>query len=181
MNTMKQLLTITGSALIIASCQEPGKQQNIAADSMVTREPVTDNTYTQVTTDKYVDLRTNQPVDLYYDENKKRTYSATTNEPVDFYVNVATGDTVYGQGRYVVNNYIEKLSDGKYQLDDDKVKMSNGELKIKSGDQKLKIDEGEMKMKDDDNKYKADDRDTKMKTETEKIKTDDGETKRKNE
>lgn len=175
MNTFKQILVITGSAIIIASCQETNKQENIASDSMATREPVTDNgnTLNETSTPRYVDLKTNQPADLYYDSKKKRTYSANTSEPVDLYVNVLTGDTIYGRGRYVVNSYIVKAPDGTYKLDDSKLKVSDDEIKLKSGDQKLKMDEGEMKIKDGDDKYKAEGTEEKMKNEKEKIKSDD--------
>ena len=178
MNTIKQLMVITGSALLIASCQEANNQGEVKTDSVVNEQPAVDNTPTNNT--KYVDLKTGQPVDLYYSEKKKRTYSASTNEPVDLYVNVATGDTIYGQGRYVVNNYITK-TDGTYKLDDSKIKIHGDEIKIKEGDKKLKIEDGEMKIKDGDNKMKVDEDEAKMKTDTMKTKTEDGKTKTKKE
>jgi hypothetical protein len=172
---IKQFLTVSGCALMfITSCQEASEQKSIASDSMAVQQPVTENgnTNTPNSATKYVDLKTGQPVDLYYNSKKRRTYSATNNEPVDYYVNTTTGDTVYGRGRYVVNNYIVKTSDGTYKLDDRKLKVSNEELKLKDGDQKLKVEEDEMKMKDEDMKYKADDGDEKMKSEKKKVKTE---------
>ena len=183
MNTIKQFLAITGSAIVIASCQETNKQENIASDSMATREPVTDNgnAGTEASTARYVDLKSNQPADLYYDSKKKKTYSANTNEPVDLYVNIATGDTIYGRGRYVVNNYIVKTPDGTYKLDDSKLKVSDEGIKLKSDDQKLKMDESEMKIKDEDEKYKSEGTEEKMKNEKVKIKSEDGKVKMKKE
>jgi len=177
MNKIKQLLIIAGSTICIASCQEANSYKNIAADSMATEQPAVDNT--QAANTKYVDLKTGQPVDLYYNSKKKRTYSETTNEPVDLYVNVATGDTIYGQGRYVVNNYIVKTADGKYKLDDSKIKIDGDDIKIKDGDKKFKMEDGEIKIKDGDEKYKADADEEKMKTDEKKTKTEDGETKTK--
>lgn len=188
---IKQLLAIAGTALLVTSCQEANQQKNIAADSMAREHPATDNRDLNTSptpptsTAKYVDLKTGQPVELYYNSKKKRTYSEVTNEPVDWYVNVATGDTVYGRGRYVVNNYTVRTPDGAYKLDDRKIKVSNGELKLKEGDQKLKMDENELKIKDGDEKIKTDEGEVKMKSTDKKekveIKTDDYKMKQKKE
>jgi hypothetical protein len=184
MSTINQFIAITGSAILIASCQEAATdQKNIASDSMAIQQPVTDdgNINSQTSTARYVDLKTNQPADLYYDSKKKRTYSANTNEPVDLYVNLATGDTIYGRGRYVVNTYIVKVPDGTYKLDEGKLKVDGDEIKLKSGDQKLKMDEGEMKIKEGDEKYKSEGTEEKMKDEKVKIKSEDGKVKMKKE
>ena len=175
MNMIKQVLTIAGGVLILASCQEANNTNDVNTDSVATEQPAVDNTQTNNT--KYVDLNSGQPVDLYYDSKKKKTYSASNDQPVALYVNVATGDTVYGEGRYVVNNYIVKTEDGKYKLDNRKIKIDGDEIKIKEGDKKFKIEEGEMKIKDGDTKLKADADESKMKTEDMKTKTEDGETK----
>jgi len=177
MSTIKQLLVITGSAMIITSCQEANSEKDVATDSTTTEQPVVDNTPTP--TAKYVDLKTGQPVELYYNSKKKRTYSESTNEPVDLYVNVATGDTIYGQGRYVVNNYIVKTEDGTYKLDNKKIKIDGDDIKIKDGDKKFKMEDGEIKIKDGDDKMKADADESKLKTDDMKKKTEDGETKTK--
>lgn len=199
MKSIKQLLAVTGSALIIMSCQDTSDTQRIESEAdspAATDQPIRDNSNMNESSNQYVDLKTGQNTELYYDNDKKRVYSAATNEPVDLYVNVATGDTVYGRGRYIVNNYVVKSSEGTYKLDDKKVKVTNDGLKIKDGDKKLKIEDGEMKIKDGDKKYKmdgdeeklkTDDRkekrdgeDSKIKTDDKKVKTDDGETKTKN-
>ncbi|WP_207511521.1 hypothetical protein [Longitalea luteola] len=104
---------------------------------------------------RYIDLRTGQPVELYYDAKTRRTYSATTNEPIDFYVNSTTGDTVYGRGRYIVNNYIMRGADGMYKLDESRIRISKDEIKIKDGTKKFKMEEGKMKMKDDKQKARS--------------------------
>jgi hypothetical protein len=178
MTKIKRLLTITGSVLIIASCQEAAHNEGeIKSDSIAAeQQPAVDNN-AQTNNQKYVDLKTGQPVDLYYDSKKKKTYSASTNEPVDLYVNVATGDTIYGEGRYVVNNYIVKTEDGKYKLDNKKVKIDGDEIKIKEGNKKFKMEEGEMKIKDGDAdaKLKVDNDESKMKTESGKTKEEAGE------
>jgi hypothetical protein len=186
MNTIKQLLAITGSALIIASCGESEASKDDAADSTSTSTTNsdmattgTDATGSSTSTAKYVDLKTGQPTELYYDKEKDMTYSSVSNEPVDLYVNVATGDTIYGTGRYVVNNYVIKAPDGTYKLDEGKLKIKKGEIKIKDGDRKLKIEDGEMKIKDGKEKMKVDADEMKLKTDSGKMKTEDGHTKEK--
>ena len=177
MTKIKQLLTITGSVLIIASCQEAANNESdLKSDSITTDQPAVDNNV-QTNNSKYVDLKTGQPVDLYYDSKKKKTYSAGNDEPVDLYVNVATGDTIYGEGRYVVNNYIVKTEDGKYKLDDKKVKIDGDEIKIKEGNKKFKMSADEMKIKDGDTdaKIKTDADESKIKTEDMKTKDEKGE------
>jgi hypothetical protein len=201
MKAIKQFLAVTGSALVIMSCQDSTddtKRIESDADSKeATEQPaiVIDNSNMATPSNQYVDLKTGKNADLYYDNDKKMTYSAVNNEPVDLYVNVATGDTVYGRGRYIVNNYVIRTEEGTYKLDDAKVKVSKDGIKIKDGDRKLKIEDGEMKIKDGDTKYKADadeeklktkdgktkmeDEDSKMKTDDQKTKIDDGKVKTK--
>lgn len=183
MKAIKQLLAITGSAIIIASCQNNNDQHKIESDSdtQTTDQRSADHAMSSESSNKkYVDLKTGQSVELYYDANKKMTYSTVNDEPVDLYVNVATGDTIYGRGRYVVNNYVTKTGEGTYKLDEGKVKITKDGIKIKDGDKKFKIEDGDMKIKDGDNKYKIDNDEEKMKTDSEKSKTDNGETKTKN-
>lgn len=182
MKAIKQLLAITGSVLIMVSCQNNNDQQKIESepDSRASDQPATDNNVNnESSANKYVDLKTGQPVDLYYNKDKKMTYSAANDEPVDLYVNVATGDTIYGRGRYVVNHYVMRTDEGMYKLDEGKVKVTKDGIKIKDGNQKLKMEEGDMKMKGEDGKYKSDNDEEKMKTDSEKMKTDNGETKNK--
>jgi hypothetical protein len=143
---------------------------------------VTDTTAmgrTDTTSLPYVDLRTGQPVDLYYDPKTRRTYSSMTNEPVEFYVDVATGDTIYGRGRYVVNNYIVKSNDGMYRLDAAKVKIDKDNIKIKDGTKKFKMDKSNMKMKGAGEKMKMDTTSGKMKTNDMKKKMDNEKSKTK--
>lgn len=178
MTKIKQLLTVTGSVLIIASCQEAANNENdLKNDSIATEQPAAVDNNAQTNNSKYVDLKTGQPVDLYYDSKKKKTYSAINDEPVDLYVNVATGDTIYGEGRFVVNNYIVKTEDGKYKLDNKKVKIDGDEIKIKEGNKKFKMSADEIKIKDGDadRKLKADADEQKMKTEDMKTKDEAGE------
>lgn len=202
MNKVKQLLALTGSALIIASFQlidnDRGAVLKVSAEPAVldTVPKKSDTIPTQPTdpTDKpdttsmnrtdtaslrYVDLSTGQPVDLYYDAKTRRTYSSMTNEPVEFYVDMNTHDTIYGRGRYVVNNYIMKANDGMYRLDASKIKMDKDDIKIKDGNKKFKMDQSNMKMKGAGEKMKADTTGGKMKANDMKKKMDNDRSKTK--
>jgi hypothetical protein len=134
MNKLKQLLALTGSALIITSYQQMNNGSDITLGNLATKQADTvpkksdtiptdeiDTTgkpdtasmpMKDTSSPRYIDLKTGQPVELYYDAKTRRTYSAMTNEPVEFYVDMSTMDTVYGRGRYVVNNYIVRSNDG---------------------------------------------------------------------
>jgi len=201
MNKIKLFLTLTGSALIITSYQHidyksnralnilpanqtdtvPKKSDSIPTDDIdTTGKPDTMQMAMKDTSSpRYVDLSTGQPVDLYYDAKTRRTYSSMTNEPVEFYIDMNSGDTVYGRGRYVVNNYIVKANDGKYRLDAGKIKMDKDDLKLKDGNKKFKMDQSHMKMKGWEGKMKADTTGGKMKANDMKRKMDNDRSKTK--
>jgi phosphodiesterase/alkaline phosphatase D-like protein len=204
MNKTNHFLAIMGSAFIIASCQNANSAgdaltQVALAQSAVDTVPKKSDTMptgrmdttamgimdttsmgrADTTSPRYVDLRTGQPVELYYDPKGRRVYSTMTNEPVDFYVDMNTGDTIYGRGRYVVNNYLMKGSNGMYRLDPGKVKMDKNEIKIKEGNKKFKMDKSNMKMKEPDYKMKGDTSSGKMKSGKMKSKMNNGSSKNK--
>ncbi len=165
MKRIKQALAVAGFALAIASCQNPEQHD----------EPIAKENENTTGSQRYIDPNTGAPVDLYYNAHEKMTYNRENDNAVDFYVNTNTGDTVYGRGRYIVNGYIIRGEDGKYMLDDTKVKIEDGELKIKDENGKLKIDDDEMKYKEGDYKKKVDGDEIKIKTDDKKIKKEKGE------
>ena len=128
---------------------------------------------------QYVDIYTGQPIDIYYDAGKHLTINRATRTPVEFYINTSNWDTVFGIGQFVVNNFIIKDENGRYKLDENKVKLDGDELKIKDGDRKLKIDGEEFKLKDGDLKIKQDfeDGELKVKKDSTKVKVEDDEMK----
>ena len=202
MNKFKLFLALTGSALIITSYQHTDYESNLALKNLASArtDTVPKRSDTIPTDDidttgkpdtvqmamkdtsslRYVDLSTGQPVDLYYDSKARRTYSSMTNQPVELYVDMNTHDTIYGRGRYVVNNYIMKANDGMYRLDAAKIKMDKDDLKIKDGNKKLKMDNSNMKMKAYDEKMKVDSTAGKMKGKDMKKKVDNDRSKTKN-
>jgi hypothetical protein len=114
--------------------------------------------------DRYVDLRTGQPVELVKDEKTGLLVDANTKQPVYMYVDTRKNDTIYGKTGEVVNGHIVVNSKNEYVYEKDfeayevkgedyKVEVEkDGDIKIKDGDSKLKIDgeTGEKKVKNDD-------------------------------
>lgn len=125
----------------------------------------------------YRDLNTGETVDIWYDAVGIRTLNKKTGAPVEFYINTATNDTVFGRGRFVVNGYVIKGDDGKWKLDDGKVKVDGDELKVKVGDQKFKIDGDEIKIKGKGVKAKSEDGEIKVKSKEGKAKYEEDKTK----
>jgi hypothetical protein len=109
-------------------------------------------------------LNTGEAIDIWYDKVGMRTLNKKTGGPVEFHINTSTKDTVFGRGRFIVNNYVIKGDDGKWKLDDGKVKVDGDELKVKVGDQKFKVDGDEIKIKSKDGKAKYEDDKIKIKT-----------------
>jgi len=128
------------------------------------------------TSSNYIDLNTNQPVELVWDSENNRALNKANNQPVELYVNTTTRDTIYGPG-YIVNHHVIKTNTGNWTLDDTKIKRDGDELKIKKDGMKFKMEDGEWKMKTDDGKIKSDDDELKIKTDDGKMKVEDGETK----
>ncbi len=128
---------------------------------------------------QYVDIYTGQPLEIWYDTDKHMTMNQATRMPVEFYINTSNWDTVYGRGQFVVNNFIIRDENGRYKLDESKVKIDGDEIKIKDGNRKLKIDGEEFKLKDGDLKIKHDmeDGEGKIKSDSTKIKIEDDEIK----
>lgn len=141
------------SALGFQACNS-GSGEGDATDTTAT---VTDVEAT-TTTASYVDLGTGQTVEVRFDENNRNAINLATNEPLEFYVDANTLDTFYGKTGTVVNNAIWRTEEGKYKLDDNKVKWDGDDLKIKYADgSKLKTDE------DGDRKFKSENGDLKIK------------------
>lgn len=135
-------------------------------------------TESQVEPGTYVDLNTGKEVYIVRDESTGYATDSIAKVPVDFYVNTSTNDTLFRTGMVVNNMLIEE--EGKWKLDETKVKIDGDEIKIKDGDSKVKIDGDESKVKDGDYKKKVDGDDVKIKDGDSKIKIEDGEVKKKN-
>ena len=152
------------------------EQTNSTTDSLSNSEVSTTTSGTEMQSGSYVDLYTGSPVEVSKDEQSGKYMNKKTNEPVYFYINTSTNDTFDVLGR-IVNNALIKLDDGKYQVDDARVKIdSDGDIKIKEEDgDKIKMDasSGNVKVKEDGTKEKFKDDKYKMKNDSVKIKIKD--------
>lgn len=104
-----------------------------------------------------------------------------SSKPIDadlLFVDVSTGDTLYGPSGQIVNNAVIQ-QEGTWKLDETKIKRDGDKIKVKSGEDKLKIDDEETKVKTGDSKVKtdADDPEAKIKTPDSKTKVEEDETK----
>ena len=120
----------------------------------------------------YVDLNSGSEIYIIRDKTSGYATDSIAKVPVDFYVNTSTNDTLFRTGMIVNNMLVEE--DGKWKLDETKVKVDGDEIKIKDGDSKVKIDGDESKTKEGDYKKKVDGDDVKIKDGDTKIKIEDG-------
>jgi len=88
---------------------------------------------------QYRDIRTGRPLTLNYNQQSRSMYNTATGKPVDFYINVSTGDTISGNG-YIVNNYLQMQPDSSYRLDTGRIRMSNNRYYMMEGGKELPMD-----------------------------------------
>lgn len=77
----------------------------------------------------YIDLYTGTPVDIYYDTVQFAAINRESREPVDYYI-ITTMDTVHGMTGLIVNNMLIKTPEGKYKLDEDKIKIEGDVIRL---------------------------------------------------
>lgn len=121
---------------------------------------------------EYINLITGEKVSIIADPTTGIAVNSKTQIPVEFYYDPVTLDTLYQNGM-VVNRMLIKEGDGKYKLDDMKIKIDGDEIKIKTDSSKLKIDGDDVKMKAGDEKTKMDEQQMKVKTDEGKVKIDE--------
>lgn len=112
---------------------------------------------------KFKNLATNEIVYVIKDSVSGEAIDSINKEPVLFYVDLETKDTINGKTGEVVNNAIIRTGDGTYVLDETKIKVADTEITIPSGDVKIKVDGDEMKIKTDEKKIKIDGNEKKVK------------------
>jgi predicted small lipoprotein YifL len=156
-----KILTVIALSVSIVACnnKKPGDE---TTDSTVTSSTEMSSTSTaKVVPGSYTDLNTGKSIYIIADPETGWAVDSISKVPVEFYVDRA-GDTLFQSG-VVVNNAIMK-TDGKWMLDETKIKRDGDEIKIKCADgDKIKMDDDEMKMKTQEGKIKVDDDTTKIK------------------
>ncbi|MBU0697449.1 MAG: hypothetical protein KKE39_13140 [Bacteroidetes bacterium] len=110
----------------------------------------------------YVNLSTGKKVYVIPDPITGVAIDSITQIPIEFYYNPITLDTIYQNG-LTVNHMLINLGNGKYKLDDMKIKIDGDEIKIKTDTSKIKIDGTDMKIKSGDQKTKITDDTIKVK------------------
>ncbi len=176
---MKKLfiLSAISATLAVSACN------NSANDHKNSDSGVTETASAEaagVVPGEYVNLETGKDVYVIPDKESGKAIDSISGDPVRFYVNTRTGDTLFRTG-VVVNNQLIR-SNGTWDFNPEKVEIDGDEIKIKGADSKLKAEDGDMKFKKgDDYKVKTEkDGDAKIKDGDTKIKIDeDGEVKRK--
>lgn len=163
---MKNTLKIALASVFIfavAACNNKNSDTE-NADSLAAAESVTTSTSApavQVVPGTYTDLSSGKPVYIVSDPETGWAMDSISKVPVEFYID-RTGDTLFRTG-LVVNNAIMK-SNGKWILDETKIKRDGDEIKIKYADgSKVKMDNDELKIKGEEGKIKVDDDTVKVK------------------
>lgn len=128
-------------------------------------------TYSCNTRPRYLDLNTNQYINLRKDSASGYMMNSKTGEPVDFYVDTKTHDTIYGVTGEVVNGKINKSNGGRWVIKTDgdeykaksesdnsaKVKIEGDEYKSKNGNYTIKRDgKGNVKIENGNTQVKVD-------------------------
>lgn len=119
---------------------------------------------------RYLDLSTNKYFPLKKDTISGYMMNSRTGEPVDFYVDTKTHDTIYGVTGEIVNGKLRKTDEGKWlvkiggdeykvrsesensakmNMEDDAYKAKNGSRTIKEEDGNTKIENGNTQVKID--------------------------------
>ena len=123
------------------------------------------------TNGRYLDLNTNQYVDVKKDSTSGYIVNSKSGEPVDVYVDTKNHDTIYGMTGEIVNGRIHKTEGGNWvvKLDGDeykaksesensaKVKREGDEYKAKNGNYTIKKEgDGDIKIENGNTQTKID-------------------------
>ncbi|MDB5246508.1 MAG: hypothetical protein JWQ40_902 [Segetibacter sp.] len=168
-------LACTIAVVTFAACGGSSTTEETTADSLSSVSSTTESTNAASDTSatgsasmksSYVDLYSGSTVKLEKDEKTGYYLNAETHTPVEYYIDQSTNDTFDRSGR-VVNMALIKGSEGKYTVNESKVKIQgDGDLKVKTADggAKVKIEtDGDAKYKDDSVKIKVRDGKVKVK------------------
>ncbi|MGZ3939895.1 MAG: hypothetical protein ACXVLT_14995 [Flavisolibacter sp.] len=120
---------------------------------------------------RYLDLSTNEHIVVKKDTTSGYIMNKKTGEPVDFYVDTKTHDTVYGATGETVNGRVKRSEEGRWLLQPNgsefrarsesensaKLKVEGGHYKAKKESYTLKKDkDGDVKIENGKTKLKID-------------------------
>ena len=83
---------------------------------------------------EYYDLQTNRPVDVLKDTNSHQYVDLSTHKPLVYYYEAISHDTFDIRGRIINNALI--LKDGKYSIDETKIKSDMDAFKARANGMK---------------------------------------------
>lgn len=163
MKTSFKILSLAVISTAVIACNNKGADDGNTDTTMMSESSeMTTTTTAQVVPGSYKDLTTGKTVYIIADPQTGWAIDSISRVPVEFYIDNNSGDTLFQTG-LVVNNAIMK-ADGKWTLDETKIKRDGNDVKIKYSDgSKVKMDGEDVKIKTDDGKIKMDDDTIKVK------------------
>jgi hypothetical protein len=162
MKNLFKILSIAAISIAVIACNTKNTEDGSTDSTMMGESSeMTMTTTTEVIPGTYQDLITGKTVYIVVDPQTGWAVDSISRVPVEFYIDNA-GDTLFQTG-LVVNHAIMK-ADGKWMLDETKIKRDGDDIKIKYSDgSKVKMDDGDLKIKSDDGKIKVDEDTVKVK------------------
>lgn len=162
MKSSFKILSLAVISTAVIACNNKGADDGGSDTTMMSESSEMTTTSTaQVVPGTYKDLNTGKTVYIIADPQTGWAIDSISRVPVEFYVN-DSNDTLFQTG-LVVNQAIMK-ADGKWMLDETKIKRDGNDIKIKYSDgSKVKMDGEDVKIKTDDGKIKVDDDTVKVK------------------
>ena len=160
-NSLKFLSAAMISATLLACNSKPEDGVTTDTISMESTSTMSTETEARVVPGSYTNLNTGKIVYIVSDPQTGWAIDSITRVPIEFYTN-DSGDTLFQTG-LVVNQAVMQ-SDGKWMLDETKIKRDGDQIKIKYEDgSKVKMDGDELKIKGEEGKIKVDGDSTKVK------------------
>jgi hypothetical protein len=161
---MKKLVKILSLALIstaVVSCSNNKGGEDHTDTTMISESTEMTSTSAQVVPGSYTELNTGKTVYIIADPETGWAIDSITRVPVEFYID-RSGDTLFQSG-LVVNNALVK-TEGRWTLDEAKIKRDGNDIKIKYPDgSKIKTDDEDLKIKTDEAKIKVEEDTVKVK------------------
>lgn len=149
MKTTLKIMSMVALSTTFMACNSNRTESSEMDSNSTDTSVMMDATSASVVPGEYTDLSTGKTVYIVADPETGYAVDSITRVPVEFYID-RSGDTLDRTG-FVVNNAIMQ-TEGKWTLDETKIKRGRDDLKIKHSDgSKTKIeDDGDIKMKNAD-------------------------------
>lgn len=163
MKNLLKILSFAAMSTAFVACNTKNSADGATDTTMMSESSEMTTTSTaKVVPGNYTNLSTGKTVYIITDPTTGWAVDSVTKVPIEFYIDNA-GDTLFQTGA-VVNHAIMKTN-GKWMLDETKIKRDGDNIKIKYEDgSKVKIQaDGDMKTKTDDGKIKVQDDTVKVK------------------